>query len=197
MPQGELTAGQKKFFVSGFKSVLHGAPNMDTLVALGSSASYIWSLYAMFRMTGAPARELTAWADKLYFESAAMILVLITVGKLLEEKSKGRTTDALKSLMKLAPKTATVVRDGAEQVGGGANRVNAVKLDINAELKSGFPVAIAQRVTVELENAYHELKAALPFCVCRMCQGQGCTACSSTGYQTRDQYNRNPPEFKA
>ena len=92
---------------------------------------------------------------------------------------------------------ADAFKDGAEQVGDWANRVNAVKLDINAELKSGFPVAIAQRVTVELENAYHELKAALPFCVCRMCQGQGCTACSSTGYQTRDQYNRNPPEFKA
>lgn len=104
----------KKFFVSGFKGAAHLSPNMDTLVALGSSASYLWSLYALFRMTGAPAEELPLWADKLYFESAAMILVLITVGKLLEEKSKGRTTNAIRALMKLSPQTATIIRDGAE-----------------------------------------------------------------------------------
>lgn len=109
----------KKFFVSGFKSVLHGAPNMDTLVALGSSASFIWSVYALFMMTDAQVHGGTeaakAWMEEFYFESAAMILVLITVGKMLEARSKGRTTDALKSLMKLAPKTASVLRDGTEQ----------------------------------------------------------------------------------
>lgn len=108
-----------KFFVSGFKGVLHGAPNMDTLVALGSSASFLWSVYALFRMTDAQVHFGTAaameWMDQFYFESAAMILVLITVGKMLEAKSKGKTTDALRSLMRLAPKTAVVVRDGAER----------------------------------------------------------------------------------
>ena len=104
----------KKFFINGFRGAVHLSPNMDTLVALGSSASFVWSVYALFRMTGVPARELTAWADKLYFESAAMILVLITVGKLLEEKSKGRTTDAIRSLMRLSPDTATVEREGAQ-----------------------------------------------------------------------------------
>ena len=109
----------KKFFVSGFRSVLHGAPNMDALVALGSSASFLWSVYALFRMTGAQAEGGTEaameWMDSFYFESAAMILSLITVGKLLEARSKGKTTDALKALMQLAPKTASVIRDGTEQ----------------------------------------------------------------------------------
>ena len=108
----------KKFFLSGYKSVIHGAPNMDTLVSLGSGASFVWSVYALFRMTDAQVRLGTAaaaeWTGELYFESAAMILVLITVGKLLEAKSRGKTTDALKSLMKLAPRTATVIRDGRE-----------------------------------------------------------------------------------
>ncbi len=108
----------KKFFVSGFQSVLHGAPNMDTLVALGSSASFLWSVYALFRMTDAQvhggAQAAAVWMDEFYFESAAMILTLITVGKMLEARSKGKTTDALKSLMKLAPKTATVLRGGRE-----------------------------------------------------------------------------------
>ena len=108
----------QKFFISGFKSVFHGAPNMDTLVALGSSASFLWSTYALFRMIGAMAAGGTAaaaeWSDEFYFESAAMILVLITVGKMLEAKSKGRTTDALKALIRLAPKTASVIRDGKE-----------------------------------------------------------------------------------
>ena len=109
----------KKFFISGFKSVLHGAPNMDTLVALGSSASFLWSVYALFRMIDAQAHSgleaAMEWMNRFYFESAAMILTLITVGKLLEAKSKGKTTDALKSLMRLAPKTASVLRDGTEQ----------------------------------------------------------------------------------
>ncbi len=108
----------QKFFISGFKSLWHKAPNMDTLVALGSSAAFVYSTYALFAMTGAQAKGDTMGAmhymHELYFESAAMILTLITVGKMLEARSKGKTTDALKSLMKLAPKTAVVIRDGAE-----------------------------------------------------------------------------------
>ena len=108
----------KKFFVSGFKSVVHGAPNMDTLVALGASASFLWSVYALFMMTDAQvhggSEAAMPWMNEFYFESAAMILVLITVGKMLEAHSKGKTTDALKSLMRLAPKTANVVRNGVE-----------------------------------------------------------------------------------
>ncbi|MGN1018044.1 MAG: heavy metal translocating P-type ATPase [Oscillospiraceae bacterium] len=108
----------KKFFVSGFKSVVHGAPNMDTLVALGASASFLWSVYALFMMTDAQvhggSEAAMPWMNEFYFESAAMILVLITVGKMLEAHSRGKTTDALKSLMRLAPKTANVVRNGVE-----------------------------------------------------------------------------------
>ena len=108
----------RKFFVSGFKSLWHRAPNMDTLVALGSTAAFVYSTYALFAMTGAQVRgdmdAVMKYMMEFYFESAAMILTLITVGKMLEARSKGRTTDALKGLMKLAPKTATVVRGGAE-----------------------------------------------------------------------------------
>ena len=108
----------QKFFISGFKSLWHKAPNMDTLVALGSSAAFVYSTYALFAMTGAQVRgDMAAVVDymmEFYFESAAMILTLITVGKMLEARSKGRTTDALKSLMKLAPKTAVLERDGQE-----------------------------------------------------------------------------------
>ena len=108
----------QKFFVSGFRGLLHRAPNMDTLVALGSGISFAWSVYETFLMSAAQASGDAAAAmghlHELYFESAAMILTLITVGKLLEAKSKGRTTNALKSLMNLAPKTAFVERDGAE-----------------------------------------------------------------------------------
>ena len=108
----------QKFFISGFKSVMNRAPNMDTLVSLGSAASYIWSVYVLFQMTDAVVQGDEALAmsymDELYFESAAMILTLITVGKLLEAYSKGRTTDALKSLMKLSPKTAVLLRNGEE-----------------------------------------------------------------------------------
>jgi len=110
----------QKFFISGFKGLIHGAPNMDTLVALGSMASYVWSTYALFAMTDAQLHGNDAlvmhYMMEFYFESAAMILTLITVGKMLEARSKGKTTDALKSLMKLAPKTATLVRDGAEVI---------------------------------------------------------------------------------
>ena len=108
----------QKFFINGFKGLIHGAPNMDTLVALGSMTSFVWSTYALFAMTRAQVDgndELVMhYMMEFYFESAAMILTLITVGKMLEARSKGKTTDALKSLMKLAPKTATLVRDGAE-----------------------------------------------------------------------------------
>ena len=108
----------QKFFINGFKGLIHGAPNMDTLVALGSMASFVWSTYALFAMTRAQVDgndELVMhYMMEFYFESAAMILTLITVGKMLEARSKGKTTDALKSLMKLAPKTATLVRDGSE-----------------------------------------------------------------------------------
>ena len=109
----------QKFFISGFKGLIHGAPNMDTLVALGSAASFGYSVYALFAMTAAQVNgdmdAVMSYMHEFYFESAAMILALITVGKMLEAHSKGKTTDSLKSLMQLAPKTATVVRDGVEQ----------------------------------------------------------------------------------
>lgn len=109
----------QKFFISGFKGLIHGAPNMDTLVALGSAASFGYSVYALFAMTAAQVNgdmdAVMSYMHEFYFESAAMILALITVGKMLEAHSKGKTTDALKSLMQLAPKTANVVRDGVEQ----------------------------------------------------------------------------------
>ena len=104
----------QRFFISGFRAVLHKAPNMDTLVAMGSAAAFIWSTVVLFRMTVSPMAS--HLLHELYFESAAMILALITVGKMLEARSKGKTTDALKALMKLAPKTATVIRDGKETV---------------------------------------------------------------------------------
>ena len=108
----------QKFFINGFKSLFHGSPNMDTLVALGSTASFGYSTYALFAMTGAQVRgDMTAvmsYMHEFYFESAAMILALITVGKMLEARSKGKTTDALKSLMKLAPQTAVLIRGGQE-----------------------------------------------------------------------------------
>ena len=108
----------QKFFISGFKSLWHRAPNMDTLVALGSGASFVYSTYALFAMTDVQMRGDMAgvmnYMHEFYFESAAMILTLITVGKMLEARSKGKTTDALKSLMKLAPKTATILSDGVE-----------------------------------------------------------------------------------
>ena len=109
----------QKFFISGFKGLIHRAPNMDTLVALGAGASYGYSLYALFAMTDAQMQgnmeDVMSYMHEFYFESAAMILTLITVGKMLEARSKGKTTDALKSLMKLAPKTAAVIRNGVEE----------------------------------------------------------------------------------
>ncbi len=109
----------QRFFISGFKSLWRRSPNMDTLVALGSTASFVYSVYALFAMTGAQARgdaaQVMGWMHEFYFESAAMILTLLTVGKMLEARSKGRTTDALKGLMKLAPQTATLLVDGQER----------------------------------------------------------------------------------
>lgn len=108
----------QKFFISGFRGLIHGAPNMDTLVAMGSAASFCWSTYVLFAMTGAQlsgdSEAVMTYMHDFYFESAAMILTLITVGKMLEARSKGKTTDALKSLMKLAPQTAIVERNGIE-----------------------------------------------------------------------------------
>lgn len=109
----------QKFFISGFQSLWHRAPNMDTLVALGSGASFVYSTYALFAMTDAQMKgdmaAVMGYMHEFYFESAAMILTLITVGKMLEARSKGKTTDALKNLMKLAPKTACIIKDGREE----------------------------------------------------------------------------------
>lgn len=133
----------QKFFVNGFKSLAGGAPNMDALVALGSGAAFVWSVYALFAMTGAQVRGdaqvVMHYMDEFYFESSAMILTLITVGKMLEAKSKGRTTDALKSLMKLAPQEATVIRGGKE-----------VRIPVN-ELKKGdiFVVRPGENIPVD------------------------------------------------
>ena len=115
---GIIMVINQKFFISGFKGLIHRAPNMDTLVALGSGASFVYSVYALFAMTDAQMNgnmaAVMTYMHEFYFESAAMILTLITVGKMLEARSKGRTTDALKSLMKLAPKTAVILKDGQE-----------------------------------------------------------------------------------
>ena len=116
---GIIMVINQKFFISGFKGLLHRAPNMDTLVALGSGASFIYSTYALFAMTDAQLKgndtAVMSYMHEFYFESAAMILALITVGKMLEARSKGKTTDAFKGLMKLAPKTAVIIRDGVEK----------------------------------------------------------------------------------
>ena len=134
----------KKFFISGFKSFMHGSPNMDTLVALGSSVSFVWSVYVLFVMTvqitnGVANMELMPlYHSQLYFESAAMILVFITIGKMLEAKSKGKTTDALKSLMKLAPKKATIIRDGVETI----INIDEVKIDDIFVVKPGESIPV-------------------------------------------------------
>ena len=116
---GIIMVINKKFFISGFKALMNRAPNMDTLVAMGSAVSYVWSLYALFAMINqmnlGNMHMVHHYMHEFYFESAAMILTLITVGKMLEARSKGRTTDALKGLMKLAPKTAVLYKNGVEK----------------------------------------------------------------------------------
>ena len=115
---GIIMVINQKYFISGFKAAIHLSPNMDTLVALGSGAAFVYSTYALFAMTDAQVRMdmdgVMHYMHEFYFESAAMILTLITVGKMLEAHSKGKTTDAIKSLMRLAPKTANIIRDGSE-----------------------------------------------------------------------------------
>ena len=117
---GMVMVINQKFFISGFTSLIHRAPNMDTLVALGATAAFVYSTYSLFAMTGAQVAGdmdgVMKWMDEFYFVSAAMILTLITVGKMLEARSKGKTTDALKTLMNLSPQTATLLVDGQEQV---------------------------------------------------------------------------------
>ena len=113
---GIIMVINQKFFISGFKGLMHRAPNMDSLVALGAGAAFVYSTYALFAMTGAQVRgdmeAVMGYMMDFYFESAAMILTLITVGKMLEARSKGKTTDAIRGLMDLAPKTATIVENG-------------------------------------------------------------------------------------
>ncbi|MBQ9939028.1 MAG: heavy metal translocating P-type ATPase, partial [Oscillospiraceae bacterium] len=145
----------QKFFINGIKGVLHKSPNMDTLVALGSGASMVYSVYALFAMSGAQAvgdMEMAKhYLHEFYFESAAMILVLITVGKMLEARSKGKTTNALKSLMKLVPKTATVMRNGEESV----VPVEQVRIDDIFVVRPGENIPV-DGVVIEGESAVNE-----------------------------------------
>ena len=145
----------QKFFINGFKGLIHRAPNMDTLVALGSMSSFVWSVYALFAMTGAQlkgdAAAVNTYMNEFYFESAAMILTLITVGKLLEARSKGKTTDALKSLMKLAPSQATLIRDGKEVVVS----ISEVKAGDIFAVKAGENIPV-DGVVVEGSGAVNE-----------------------------------------
>ena len=145
----------QRFFISGFRSAVHGAPNMDTLVAMGSAASFGYSVFALFAMTGAAAAgdetAVMAYMHEFYFETAAMILTLITVGKLLEARSKGKTTNAIRSLMDLAPKTARVLRDGAEQT----VPVEQVRVGDTFLVRPGESIPVDGRVT-EGESAVNE-----------------------------------------
>ncbi len=154
-----LTTGimviNQKFFINGFKGALHLAPNMDTLVALGSGASYVYSIYALFAMTAAQVNgndgAVMNYMHEFYFESAAMILTLITVGKMLEARSKGKTTDALKSLMKLSPKTATVIRNGKEEVIG----IEQVRIGDHFVVRPGEHIPV-DGIVVEGNSAINE-----------------------------------------
>lgn len=152
---GIIMVINQKFFVSGFKGIIHRAPNMDTLVALGAAAAFGYSMYAMFVMSGAQAvgdhETVMTYMHELYFESAGMILTLITLGKLLEAYSKGRTTSALKSLMKLAPKTAVLIRDGAEVT----VPVEQVKIGDIFAVKVGDSIPV-DGVIIEGETAINE-----------------------------------------
>ncbi len=152
---GLIMVINQKFFISGFRGLIHKAPNMDTLVALGSAASYIYSVYGLFAMTiyqlNGDSTSLHKAFHDLYFESAAMILTLITVGKLLESISKGRTTNALKELMKLAPKTAVLIKDGVEVV----VPIQQVKIGDRFVVKAGDNIPV-DGVVVEGDGAVNE-----------------------------------------
>ena len=152
---GIIMVINQKFFTSGFAGLLHRAPNMDTLVALGASASFIWSVYALFAMTDAQlhgsANDVMHYMNEFYFESAAMILTLITVGKMLEARSKGKTTDALKSLMKLAPQTAVLIKDGVEVT----VPVSQIKIDDIFAVRPGESIPV-DGVIIEGSSAVNE-----------------------------------------
>ena len=152
---GIILVINQKFFVSGFKGLLHRSPNMDTLVALGATAAFGYSIVALFAMTGAVLKSDTEqvlyYMNQFYFEAAATILTLITVGKMLEARSKGKTTNALKSLMDLSPKTAVVVRDGAEQT----VPVEAVKVGDRFIVKPGDSIPV-DGIVAEGESAVNE-----------------------------------------
>lgn len=152
---GLVMVVNQKFFISGFKGVLHKAPNMDTLVALGATASYLYSVYALFAMSDAVLsgnqEQIMYYMDQLYFESAAMILTLITVGKMLESRSKGKTTDALKALMNLAPKTAVVIINGEEQTVA----IEEVKVGDRFVIRPGDSVPV-DGIVLEGESAINE-----------------------------------------
>ncbi len=146
-----IMVANQKFFVSGFKGLIKGSPNMDTLVALGSSAAFLYSTYALFAMTVTDNAGQMALMHEFYFESAAMILTLITVGKMLEARSKGKTTDALKGLMSLAPKTANLVIDGKETT----VPVEQVKVGDIFAVRSGESIA-ADGVVIDGHAAINE-----------------------------------------
>ncbi len=152
---GFIMVINQKFFVSGFKGLIHRSPNMDTLVALGATASYAYSVYALFAMTGAVmdgnTKQVMYFMDQFYFESAATILTLITVGKTLEARSKGKTTDALKSLMKLAPKTAVILEDGVEKTVG----IDEVKVGDRFVVRPGDSIPV-DGIVKQGESAVNE-----------------------------------------
>lgn len=152
---GLIMVVNQKFFISGFKGLLNKSPNMDTLIALGAAASYGYSIYALFAMTSKvltdDTDQIMYYMDQFYFESAAMILTLITVGKMLEAKSKGKTTDALKSLMKLAPQTAVILEDGEEKTVS----IEAVKVGDRFVVRPGDSIAV-DGIVIEGQSAVNE-----------------------------------------
>lgn len=153
----------QKFFINGFKGIIHKSPNMDTLVALGSGASFAYSTYALFAMTVAQAagdmQKAMSYMDELYFESAAMILTLITVGKMLEAHSKGKTTDALKGLMSLTPKTANVIVDGIEKYSRSSRLKRAIYL-LFAPAKAYRLMLLLSTAQPPLTNLHSPVKAS-------------------------------------
>lgn len=152
---GLIMVVNQKFFISGFKGLVNKSPNMDTLVALGAAAAYCYSIYALFAMTSKvltnDTDQIMYYMDQFYFESAAMILTLITVGKMLEAKSKGKTTDALKSLIKLAPQTAVILEDGEEKTVS----IEAVKVGNRFVVRPGDSIAV-DGIVIEGQSAVNE-----------------------------------------